>query len=298
MCGEQLSSSWEAEKKKHGMWSIENQPFMQPTVKQKMVKFQRTVVEPEFKKAISDGIVEEIYWVGGEPLMYDIHWWALNEMVANGSAKNCHLRYNSNLSRTTFKGMELFDYLPKFKNWLMCASIDGTGDIVEFIRKGIVWDEWLANFKKGLAAPHGKERMLFDLTITGPGMFSIKDLFDLSLELDVRIETKIMFAFHADIVMSPFAWPKHILTRHLDELLAYIEPKATPKQQTLVNTLKGMKERQTFGEQWPETHEQQFFNGRNYQEQLDRIRQEQFRLEDIYKRDPELYEWWTRQKKN
>ena len=67
--------------------------------------------------------------------------------------------------------------------------------------------------------------MLFDLTITGPGMFSIKDLFDLSLELDVRIETKIMFAFHADIVFSPFAWPKHILNRHLDELLAYIEPK-------------------------------------------------------------------------
>jgi len=119
----------------------------------------------------------------------------------------------------------------------------------------------------------------------------------LSLELDVRIETKIMFAFHADIVFSPFAWPKHILNRHLDELLAYIEPKATPKQQTLVNTLKGMKDRQTFEEQWPETHEQQFFNGRNYQEQLDRIRQEQFRLEDIYKRDPELYEWWTRQKK-
>ena len=46
----------------------------------------------------------------------------------------------------------------------------------------------------------------------------------------------------------------------------------------------------------PETHEEQFFNGRNYQEQLDRIRQEQFRLEDIYKRDPELYEWWTRRR--
>ena len=54
-------------------------------------------------------------------------------------------------------------------------------------------------------------------------MFSIKDLFDLSLELDVRIETKIMFAFHADIVFSPFAWSQHILNRHLDELLAYIE---------------------------------------------------------------------------
>ena len=45
------------------MDQLKNQPFMQPTVKQKMVKFQRTVVEPEFKKAISDGIVEEIYLV-------------------------------------------------------------------------------------------------------------------------------------------------------------------------------------------------------------------------------------------
>ena len=44
--------------------------------------------------------------------------------------------------------------------------------------------------------------------------------------------------------------PKHILNRHLDELLAYIEPKDDSKQQTLVNTLKGMKDRQTFQEQW------------------------------------------------
>jgi hypothetical protein len=293
MCGEQLSSSWEAEKKKHDLWTPNNQPFMIPDVKQKMTLFQRNVVEPEFKKAISDGIVEEIYWVGGEPLMYDIHWWALEEMIQNGSAKNCHLRYNSNLSRIEYKGMQLFDYLPQFKNWLMCASIDGTGHIVEFVRKGIVWEEWLANFKTGLAAPNGKDRMLFDLTITGPGMFALKDLFDLSRDLDVRIETKIMFAFHPDIVFSPFAWPRHILDRHIKQLLDYMEPIATHKQLSLVNTLKEMGNRQTFAEQWPDTHKQSFFNGRNWQNKLDVIRQEQYRLEDIYKEDNELYEWWT-----
>ena len=124
MCGEQLSSAWEAEKKKHDMWSPEHQPFMIPEVKRKMNAFQKDVAEPEFKQAISDGIVEEIYWVGGEPLMYDIHWWALEEMTTNGSAKNCYLRYNSNLSRIDFKGKNLYDYLPQFKDWLMCASID------------------------------------------------------------------------------------------------------------------------------------------------------------------------------
>jgi hypothetical protein len=266
---------------------------MIPEVKQKMTLFQRNVVEPEFKKAISDGIVEEIYWVGGEPLMYDIHWWALEEMIQNNSARNCYLRYNSNLSRIEYKGMNLFDYLPQFKNWLMCASIDGTGQIVEFIRKGIVWEDWLENFKTGLAAPNGKDRMMFDLTITGPGMFALKDLFDLSLELDVRIETKIMFAFHPDIVFSPFAWPKHILDRKIDELLQYMDPVATHKQMSLVNTLKEMKRRPTFAEQWPDSHKKSFFNGRNWQNKLDVIRQEQHRIEDIYKEDNELYDWWT-----
>ena len=294
MCGEQLSSSWEAEKKKHDMWSPEHQPFMQPDVKVKMNKFQKEVAEPEFKQAISGGIVEEIYWVGGEPLMYDIHWWALEEMIKNGSAKNCYLRYNSNLSKIEHKGKKLYDYLPHFKDWLMCASIDGTGDIVEFIRKGIVWEDWLENFKKGQAIEGGKDKMLLDLTITGPGMFSLKDLFDLSLELDARIETKIMFAFHPDIVMSPFAWPKHILNRKIDELLAYMEPLATHKQATLINTLRDMKQRSSFEEQWPDIHEQKFKDGKGFQDKLDRIRQEPLRLEDIYKADTELYDWWKR----
>jgi hypothetical protein len=293
MCGEQLSSSWEAEKRKNDLWSVQSQPFMQSDVKKKMTLFQRNVVEPEFKKAISDGIVEEIYWVGGEPLMYDIHWWALEEMINNGSAKNCYLRYNSNLSRIDYKGKHLFDYLPQFKNWLMCASIDGTGDVVEFIRKGIVWEDWLANFKTGLAAPGGENRMLFDLTITGPGMFSLKELFDLAVELDVKVETKIMFAFHPDIVFSPFAWPRHILDRKIDELLNYMVPRAKWKQQSIIHTLEDMRTRPTFAEQWPDTYKEAFKNGRSYQEKLDRIRQEKFRMEDIYKFDDELYKWWT-----
>jgi len=295
MCGEQLSSSWEAEKKLNNLWTIEDQPFMQKDVKKKMTAFQTEVVEPEFREAISKGIVEEIYWVGGEPLMYDIHWWALEEMVKNGSAKNCYLRYNSNLSRTEFKDKKLFDYLPQFKDWLMCASIDGTGDVVEFIRKGIVWEEWLENFKEGLAAPGGKDRMRFDLTITGPGMFSIKDLFDLSLELDVKIETKIMFAFHPDIVFSPFAWPKHILIRKIDELLEYIEPRATKNQATLVNTLREMRTRPSFEEEHPDEFVQGKKNGKGFQDRLDEIRDEKITIADIYKADDELYEWWTTQ---
>jgi len=294
MCGEQLSSSWESEKKKNGFWNPKNQPFMIPVVKNKMERFQIQVVEPEFKDAVSRGIVEECYWVGGEPLMYEMHWWALEEMVNNGSAKNCYLRYNSNLSRTKYFGKNLYDYLPQFKDWMMCASIDGTGEIVEYIRKGIVWEQWLANFKEGLKLPGGKDKMILDLTITGPGMFSLVDLFELSLELGVRIETKIMFAFHSDVVFSPFAWPRNLLDSIIDNILKEIKPRATPNQATLIRTLEEMLRRPTFQEQYANA-DKKFFNGRDWHRKLDAVRNEQITMEDIYKKHcPELYDWWIR----
>ena len=104
-----------------------------------------------------------------------------------------------------------------------------------------------------------------------------------------------MFAFHPDIVFSPFAWPRQILDRKIDELLNYMMPKATNKQSTLINTLREMKNRPTFAEQWPDTYRASFNNGKSWQTKLDVIRQEQYRLEDIYKEDNELYEWWTKQ---
>ena len=293
MCGEQLSSSWETEKKVNGLWSPKNQSFMIPEIKTAMEEFQGTVVEPEFKDAIQRGIVEEMYWVGGEPLMYDIHWWALEEMVNNGSAKTCYMRYNSNLSRVQFGKKNLYEYLPKFKDWMMCASIDGAGQIGEYIRTGLKWNEWLENFKQGLELPGGKDKMIIDLTITGPGMFSLKELFDLSRELDVRIETKIMFAFHADIMFTAMAWPRPILDAVIDDLLSYMKPLAGNKQQTLITTLESMKTRQTHEEAYPNEYKKAARNGKNWLKQLEKIRKDTYTIEDIYSQNKDLIKWWN-----
>lgn len=298
MCGEPLSSTWEAEKRKHNLWTPENQPFMVPENKKIIETFQKEVVEEEFWEYICSGTVEELYWVGGEPLMYDIHWRAMDRLAQDDNLKKVHLRYNSNLSRVRFKDYYLYDWLPQAKDWTMCASIDGTGQIGEFIRTGLNWNQWDQNFREGVALPGGKDKMLMDLTITGPGMFDLKNFFDYALELDVKIETKRMFAFHPDIVLSAMAWPRHILDRIIDDLLDYIKPRATHKQETLIRELEGMKQSPTFEEQWPDTYKESFFNGRNWQDKIAEIRPEQnMRIEDIYQEDPELYAWWTRKQR-
>lgn len=294
MCGEQLSSTWESEKRIHNLWNPKNQPFMVPQIKDAMEKFQTEVVEPEFREIVKKGTVEEMYWVGGEPLMYDVHWWTLEEMLQNGSAKNCYLRYNSNLSRVQFGNKNLYDYLPHFKNWMMCASIDGTGDIVEYIRTGIKWDKWLENFKQGVALPHGQDRMVLDLTITAPGMFALKDLFDLSIELGVKIETKITFAFHPDIMWSPTSWPREVLNEVCDDILDYIRPRANEwKHGTLIANLEALKyTRKTHEEEWPDTYKQAAKNGKSWVERLEQIRDAKLTLRDIYCRNTKLLEWW------
>jgi hypothetical protein len=296
MCGEPLSSSWESEKRKHGLWSEEQQPFMVPENKKVIESFQKEVVEEEFWNAICSGVVEELYWVGGEPLMYDIHWRAMDRLAQDNNLKNVHLRYNSNLSRVKFKNHYLYDWLPQAKDWTMCASIDGTGKIGEFIRTGLNWEQWDKNFREGVALPGGKEKMLMDLTLTGPGMFDLKNFFDYALELDVKIETKRMFAFHPDIVLSPMAWPRHILDRIIVDLLDYIAPRATHKQQTLIRELENMRHTPTFQEQWPDNAEWAFFKGRQWQDQIADIRADEcdLRIEHIYAADPELHDWWCR----
>jgi hypothetical protein len=298
MCGEQLSSTWESEKRQHGHWTPENQPFMVPENKKIIETFQKEVVEEEFWDAICRGIVEEIYWVGGEPLMYDIHWRSMDRLSQDDNLRKVHLRYNSNLSRVRFGKYYLYDWLPQAKDWTMCASIDGIGEIGEYIRTGLDWVQWDKNFREGVALPGGKDKMLLDLTLTGPGLIGLREFVEYALELDVKIETKKMFAFHPDIVFSFMSWPRHILDRIVNNLLTDLIPIVTHKQQTVIRELESILQMPTFQEQFPDTAEQQFFNGRQWQRTIADMRKDgennTLTIEKIYSVDSELYDWYTR----
>ena len=293
MCGEQLSSSWESEKRINNMWYPESDPWMIPENKTKILRFQKEVIEQEITEAVKSGIVEELYWVGGEPLMWDIHWQLMDTLVKDGNAKNVYVRYNTNLSRISWKGVNLYELLPNFKDYIMCCSIDGTGKIVEFIRTGIKWEEWLSYFKQGCELD--KEKMILDLTLTLPGLFSLKELFDLSKELDVRIETKITFAFDSQVIMSPMVLPRNILDDIIDDLLEYMKD-YTWKQATLINTLRDMKTRKNFEEEWPDDFRLGLSKGKTYHKKIANIRkdgeQNNLSLESILQMNKSVWHWW------
>ncbi len=288
-CGDMLSSSWESEQRNNDMWSPERQPWMTPPLRQAISLFQDSTVVMEFMSAIEDKRMEEIYWVGGEPLMWDIHWDAMDRIIELKFSDRVYVRYNTNLSRTEFKGKKLFELLKNFRDWQVCASLDGTGEIGEYIRTGLNYKKFVENFKEGLSIARNKRQMQLDFTITMPGLQEIRNMFDLSQQLNAKLLTKVTFAFDSQQIMSPMCLPKHLLNNIIDENLEYIRPRATPLQQSLIDVLENMKTRDTFWEEYPKA-EIGIRSGKKRCEKIDAIRGT-----DIKKilKDERLLAWWN-----
>jgi hypothetical protein len=282
MCGDMLSSSWEAESRKNKTWSKASQPWMASPLREQITKFQDTQVVQEFVEAVETKRIKEIYWCGGEPLMWDMHWKAMQRIIELGFAKEVYVRYNTNLSRTSFKGTKLFDLLPQFQDWQICSSLDGTGEVGEYIRDGLNYEQWLRNFKEGMAVAKTTREMRLDYTITMPGLLELKNMFDLSRELDTEILTKVMFTFSNDEILSPLALPKELLHTLIDEALAYMEPLASHKQRALIDVIKNLKNRKTFTATK---------KGKQRQENIDKIRRQD--ITKILSRDQRVLNWWT-----
>ena len=281
MCGDMLSSSWEAETRKNKTWTKESQPWMASPLREQIIKFQDTQVVQEFVDAVETKTIKEIYWCGGEPLMWDMHWKAMQRIIELGFAKEVYVRYNTNLSRTSLKGIKLFDLLPEFQDWQICSSLDGTGEVGEYIRDGLNYEQWLRNFKEGLAVAKTSREMRLDYTITMPGLLELKNMFDLSQELNTEILTKVMFTFSNDEILSPLALPKELLHTIIDEALEYMEPRATRKQRSLIDVIKNLKNRETFTATK---------KGKERQERIDKIRRQD--ITKILAKDKRILDWW------
>ena len=287
MCGDMLSSAWESEQRQHNMinWADSKNNWMIPEVKEQITQFQDTQIEKEFSNAVEEHRVEEVYWVGGEPLMYEQHWRYMKRIVELGDGKNVYARYNTNLSRVNYRGINLYsDVLGHLRDWQICASLDGTGATGEYIRTGLDYKEWLKNFTEGLSYAKHPRQMRIDFTLTLPGLLEIKNITRLAQELEVDILAKVVFSFSPDIILSPLALPRRLLNRRVDELA----PLATG---ALHDVLQQLKTRPNFEEQWPDTYAKGLAKGKRRMLQLDTIRGG-MTLADILQQDPEIYEWY------
>tara|TARA_B100000401_G_scaffold436293_1_gene379508 strand:+ start:842 stop:2131 length:1290 start_codon:yes stop_codon:yes gene_type:complete len=93
--------------------------------------------------------VEQFYFAGGEPIIMPEHLRILREL---DKRKMYHVRliYNTNFSKSKFKGTDIFELWNKFDSVSIGASLDAEGPRAELMRKGTVWEETVANRKRML----------------------------------------------------------------------------------------------------------------------------------------------------
>jgi hypothetical protein len=268
-------------------WANPKNNWMRTDIRGSIAQFQTDQIEAEFNSAVENHSVEEIYWVGGEPLMYEQHWRYMKRIIELGDGGKLYARYNTNLSRISHRGIDLYqDILCHVRDWQICASLDGTGQTGEYIRTGLSFSAFLVNFKKGLEVATNRRQMRLDFTLTLPGMTEVDAMNALASELGVEMLAKVIFSFSPDIVLSPLALPRELLDPWVDEL-------AGRSAGAMRDVLLQLRTRPTFAEQWPDTYQEGLRKGKARVLRLEQIRTQSVTMTDILGQRPDVLEWWN-----
>jgi hypothetical protein len=172
------------------------------------------------------------------------------------------------------------------RDYQICASLDGTGAIGEYIRTGLDYSQWLKNYYQACEHRRYSRQCRIDFTLTLPGLFDIENIVKLAQDTDSEILAKVVFSFSPDILLSPLALPRELLDTELDRLVS-----KTPTG-ALRDVLLQLKTRPTFAEQWPDTYQVGLAQGKARVLQLESIRQDTVTLDTILQPYQHIHEWY------
>lgn len=174
---------------------------------------------PELSKTL-----RELRITGGEPLMSPDVWKLFDYFSENDSDIN--FAVNSNLGAKP----ELIDLLieksKSIKSFDLYTSCEAYGGQAEYIRDGMIWQDWINNVNKILSQGNIREFNIM-MTINSLCLFSITDLIETILTWKLKYsKTRIVFSVNLlrfPSFMSPLALPDHIKTDRKIHLKNWLE---------------------------------------------------------------------------
>lgn len=126
------------------------------------------------------GMVNHLYFSGGESLIIDEHWKILDKIIELKRNNQVTIAYNSNFSTLVYKGRHIFDMWDQFSRDLQVhISVDGVGARGELIRKGFKWDRFVSHAEQFRDRFKYKERtheLHFDCTVQALNIFDVVNL--------------------------------------------------------------------------------------------------------------------------
>lgn len=89
-----------------------------------------------------------LYFTGGEPMINQDHWYLLQFIEKNFDPSKITIEYNTNLSVTKYKQLDVEKLWSKFKKIIVRCSIDVAGPQQNYIRSGSDWNKIDQNIQK------------------------------------------------------------------------------------------------------------------------------------------------------
>lgn len=163
MCGPNNSSLWQDELIKHD-----------PSYSSKKVVIDlEDISKDNIEEFMINNLLDNsmIYFAGGEPLISDLHWTVLKNIVNEG--KDIYICYNTNLSKLTYKKQNIIDYWKKISRLYVGASIDCIGERAEYVRFGTKWPTIEKNTK--IVSDNFPNSLAFNVTTSLLTIYSLDE---------------------------------------------------------------------------------------------------------------------------
>ena len=155
--------------------------------------------------------LEELRITGGEPLMSGNTWKLFDWFEAQDS--NMRFAINSNLIAKKDIVDKLIAKTQSIKHFELYTSCEAVGAQAEYIRDGLVYEQWLTNIKRILTEANYKGVHIM-MTINSLCLFSITDFLDEVYKLkeltQSRTPTVSLNLLRFPSFQSPLALPNHI----------------------------------------------------------------------------------------
>jgi MoaA/NifB/PqqE/SkfB family radical SAM enzyme len=149
-----------------------------------------------------------VEFAGGEPLMDPQHYRILDMLTPYGH--QIEIKYATNLSTLGKGGRNVFDYWPKFKSVAVNVSIDGIGDVYEYIRSNAHWNELLDNLRQ-IKSISNISRIVGAVTVQISNVLILDKMCELFLD-------KLGIVFHTHRVSYPKLLSAQVLPTPLKRL--------------------------------------------------------------------------------
>lgn len=151
----------------------------------------------EFFKHIDS--IDMIYFFGGEPFLIDEHYETLKWLIENNKT-DIEIHYSTNLTKLNYKNYNIFDLWKHFKKIVLIASLDGSEQRAEYMRKNCNWADTVKIREKLLEVPNVDFYIMSSICV-----FNLTHIFDFHQEWIAR-----NFVKPENIIFNMVFFPDHL----------------------------------------------------------------------------------------